>query len=97
MITQEDIDKFTLDVASHGLVVDINIDRLVKTVTMVDAATEELDVAYIAADDITTLSAGNIVRVTIKEISTTKFKKLVNVFLRINEPRFELTLSKMVK
>lgn len=96
-ITQEDLDEFTLMVESHGMVLDVNVDRLVKTATLIDADTKEVDVSYIAADDITTLSSGNIVKVTIKEISTTRFKKLLNVFLRINEPQFELTMSKMVR
>lgn len=96
-ITQDDIDEFTLTVQSHGLVLDVNIDRLVKTATIIDPATEELDITYIAADDISKLSSGNIVKVSIKENSTTRFKKLLNIFLKFNEPSFELTMSKMVR
>jgi hypothetical protein len=96
-ITQEDMDEFMLSAESHGLVHDIDIDRLVKTVTVTDPVTEALDVTYISADDITFLSSGNIVKVSVKEISTTRFKKLLNIFLRINEPNFELTMSKMVR
>jgi hypothetical protein len=96
-ITQDDIDEFTLTVESHGLVLDVDIDRLVKTATLIDASTEELDITYIAADDITKLSSGNVVKVSVKEISTTRFKKLLNIFLKFNEPNFELTMSKMVR
>ena len=96
-ITQDDIDEFTLTVQSHGLVLDVEIDRLVKTTTIIDAATEELDTTYIAADDIRVLSTGNIVKVSLQEISTTRFKKLLNIFLKFNEPKFELTMSKMVR
>lgn len=96
-ISQDDIDEFTLSVESHGLVLDVDIDRLVKTATVIDASTEALDITYIAADDITKLSSGNIVKVTIREISTTRFKKLLNIFLKLNEPSFELTMSKMVR
>lgn len=96
-ITQDDIDEFTLKVESHGLVLDVIIDRLVKTAALVDETGQELDIAYIAADDISKLSTGNIIKVTVKEISTTRFKKLLNIFLKINEPDFELTLSKMVR
>lgn len=96
-ITQDDIDEFNLTVESHGLVLDVDIDRLVKTATLIDASTEELDITYIAADDITKLSSGNVVKVSVKEISTTRFKKLLNIFLKFNEPNFELTMSKMVR
>ena len=96
-ITQDDIDEFTLTVESHGLVLDVDIDRLVKTATLIDSSTEELDITYIAADDITKLSSGNVVKVSVKEISATRFKKLLNIFLKFNEPNFELTMSKMVR
>lgn len=96
-ITQDDIDEFTLTVEAHGLVLDVEIDRLVKTATLIDATTEELDITYIAADDIRDLSSGNVVKVSVKEISTTRFKKLLNIFLKFNEPNFELTMSKMVR
>jgi len=96
-ITQDDINEFTLKVESHGLVLDVDIDRLVKTVTLVNGTSDKLDVAYIAADDISKLSTGNIVKVTVKEVSTTRFKKLLNIFLKFDEPNFELTMSKMVR
>lgn len=96
-ITQDDIDEFTLTVESHGLVLDVDIDRLVKTATLIDASTKELDITYIAADDITKLSSGNVIKVSVKEISTTRFKKLLNIFLKFNEPNFELAMSKMVR
>lgn len=96
-ITQDDIDEFTLSVEAHGLVLDVNIDRLVKTATTIDNMKNELDIAYVAADDISTLSSGNIIKVSVKEVSTTRYKKLLNIFLRFDEPYFELTMTKMVR
>ena len=94
-ITQEDIDEFYSTIASRGMILDASIDRLIKTVTKMDNG--ELSTAYIAADDISKLSQGNLVLVRIEEVSTTPYKKLLRTFLRINEPKYSLTLSKMVR
>ena len=96
-IDQEDIDAFTVQIESHGLVLSVTIDRLVKTVTITNVATGEVDTSYIPADDISSISSGDIIKVTVKEISTTPYKKLLKTFLKVDEPAFELSLAKMAR
>lgn len=96
-ITQDDLDEFALTVESHGLVLDVDVSRLVKTVVVLDPATNDCDVTYIAADSVSDLSTGNVVKVVINEVSSTRYRKLLNTFLRINEPSFKLSMSKMVR
>lgn len=96
-ITQDDLDEFALTLESHGLVLDVDVSRLVKTVTVIDPIANETDTTYIAADSVSDLSTGNVVKVEIKEVSSTRYRKLLNTFLRLDEPYFKLTMSKMVR
>ncbi len=94
-VTQDDIDAFILTAESHGMVLSVKIDRLVKTATLV--APGKVSTTYIAADDMTVVNPRDIVKVTLKETSTTPFKKFCRWFLKLDEGDYSLTMSKMAK
>lgn len=94
-ITQDDIDAFILKAESHGMVVSVQVDRLVKT--SVRLSTGEVSTSYIAADDLSVVNPRDVVRVKIQETSTTPFKKFCRLFLKIDEGQYTLEMAKMAK
>mgnify|MGYP006898198349 CR=1 FL=1 len=53
-ITDEDMDQFYVNVQSHGMILDVKVDRLVKTAT--ESGDGTIHTTYIAADDNTILN-----------------------------------------
>ena len=94
-VMQADIDSFTLKVESHGMVLQVYVDRLVKTSTKLTSG--EVVTTYIAADDMTVVNPRDIVRVKLVETSTTPFKKFLRKFLKIDEGSYTLEMAKMAK
>lgn len=94
-ISQDDLNGFYLAAESHGMTLDIQVDRLVKTATVLEDGT--VSMAYIIADDVHILNVGDIVKVTLDEVSTTPYKKLLNIFLRLDTRVYHLDMAKMVK
>ena len=91
-ITDEDMDQFYVNVQSHGMILDVKVDRLVKTAT--DGT---IHTTYIAADDNTILNKHDILKVKITEKSSTPYKRLLNVVLRMDDNPYKLEMAKMVK
>lgn len=94
-ITDEDMDQFYVNVQSHGMILNIKVDRLVKTATTAGDGT--IHTTYIAADDNTVLNKHDILRVKLTEQSSTPYKRLLAVFLRIDDDPYKLEMAKMVK
>lgn len=94
-ISEDDLNEFYLAAESHGMTLDVKVERLVKTATLLDDGT--VSTAYIVAEDYSNLNVGDIVKVELKELSTTPYKKLLNTFLRIEKRTYELDMAKMVK
>lgn len=94
-ITEDDLNEFYLAVESHGMTLDVKVLRLVKTATLLDDGT--VSTVYIVADNNRDLNVGDIVKVELEEISTTPYKKLLNIFLRLDTHTYELDMAKMVK
>lgn len=94
-ITDEDMDQFYVNVQSHGMILDVKVDRLVKTATTGGDGT--IHTTYIAADDNSILNKHDILKVKITEKSSTPYKRLLNTFLRINDDPYELSMAKAVK
>lgn len=94
-ITQDDIDEFTLAVESHGFVLSVEVDRLVKISTPM--TTGGINTTYVAADDLTVVNPRDVVRVRLRETSTTPFKKFCREFLKIDEGAYSLDMAKMAK
>lgn len=94
-ITDDDLNEFNLAVESHGMTLDVKVSRLVKTVTLLDDGT--VSTTYIPADNIHDLNVSDIVKVELDEISTTPYKKLMRMFLRLEDRQYNLDMAKMVK
>lgn len=94
-ITEDDLNEFYLAVEAHGMTLDIRIDRMVKTVTL--RADGSVSTTYIAADDIHVLNVGDIVKVKLDEVSVTPYRRLMRMFLRLEERKYHLDMAKMVK
>jgi hypothetical protein len=98
-ITDNDLNDFYLSVESHGMTLDVRVDRMVKTSTLYKDADgdEQVSTAYIAADSIDVVNPGDIVKVQLQEVSTTPYKKMLNMFLKIDDQLYSLDMSKMAK
>ena len=94
-ITDEDMDQFYVNVQSHGMILDVKVDRLVKTAT--ESGDGTIHTTYIAADDNTILNKHDILKVKITEKSSTPYKRLLNVVLRMDDNPYKLEMAKMVK
>lgn len=94
-ITDEDMDQFYVNVQSHGMILDVKVDRLVKMAT--ESGDGTIHTTYIAADDNTILNKHDILKVKITEKSSTPYKRLLNVVLRMDDNPYKLEMAKMVK
>ena len=94
-ITDEDMDQFYVNVQSHGMILDVKVDRLVKTAT--ESGDGTIHTTYIAADDNTILNKHDILKVKITEKYSTPYKRLLNVVLRMDDNPYKLKKKKMVK
>ena len=94
-ITEYDLNEFYMQVESHGMVLNVEVKRLVKTTVMLPDNT--ISTTYISADDISKLNPRDIIQVKLKEISSTPYKKLISTVLRLNTQKYELCLAKMVR
>lgn len=94
-ITDEDMDQFYVNVQSHGMILDVKVDRLVKTAT--ESGDGTIHTTYIAADDNTILNKHDILKVKITKKSSTPYKRLLNVVLRMDDNPYKLEMAKMVK
>lgn len=94
-ISDDDLNEFYLAVESHGMTLDVKVSRLVKTATLLDDGT--VSTTYISADNIHDLNVNDIVKVELEEVSTTPYKKLLRMFLRLEDRQYTLDMAKMVK
>lgn len=105
-ITDLDIDQFYSDIESHGMVVDVKVERLVRVATKLPDG--RIRSTYIAQDEnpkdkdgkrdsIYDLNQHDVVHVTVTEKSSTPYKRMLNTFLKIDDSRYKLDLSKIVK
>lgn len=94
-ITDDDLNEFYLNVSSHGMVLDVKVQRLVKTA--VKAPDGTINTTYIAADNMNALNNGDIIQVHIEEVSTTLYRKMLHAFLRIDEKKYKLDRAKYVR
>lgn len=94
-ITEFDLNEFYLEVESHGMILNVEVNRLVKTSNLLPDGS--LSTTYIVADEISWLNVRDIVQVKLEEVSSTPFKKIAKSFLGIEENQYELSMAKMVK
>jgi hypothetical protein len=96
-ITDDDLNEFYLKIASHGIVADVRVERLVRVAATDSTSSVQVHSSYVVADDSSYLNVGDMVRVTIEETSTTLYRRMLRVFLRFDQDGYELTMAKVVK
>lgn len=96
-VTEDDLNEFYLQVASHGIIADVQVERLVRISTNDSSAVTESHSSYVVADSMDVLNVGDMIRVEITETAPTFFRRLTTAFLRLNTGNYELTMAKVVK
>lgn len=107
-ITKQDLDQYYANVESHGMVLNVEVKRLVRVSTKLKNGS--VHTTYIAADENTAkntaddslsvvhyLNQHDVLQVKIKERSSTPYKRFLNTFLKIDDSPYELDMAKMVK
>lgn len=93
-VTSDDLNEFYLKVSSYGMVLDVQVNRLVKTATLEKDG--NVNVTYIAADDISLLNQKDVVQVKLTEKSESAYQKILNLFIGVDDENYSLTMAKMV-
>ncbi len=94
-ITEDDLNEFYMKTASYGMVLDVTVRRLIKVSTSLP--TGGVNTTYVAADDMENLNQRDIVQVELKEISTSPYRKIMSIFLKLDEGNYQLIMAEMVK
>ena len=102
MIEESDINELYIQCNSHGLVVDVQIQRYVYALTLKDSEGEEkqytddyiVDSQYKGGDMI--LNPSDMIKVTVEEKTVSSFRRLVYSLLKIDEGEFKFSLAGIV-
>lgn len=94
-ISNDDLDKFYLKVSSYGMVLDVQVNRLVKTATL--EADGNVNITYMSAEDISLLNQRDIVQVKLTEKSQSAYQKILSIFLGVDDENYSLTMAEMVR
>ena len=93
-ITNDDLNEFYLKVASYGMVLDVQVNRLVKTATLENDG--NVNITYMSADDISLLNQKDVVQVKLMEKSQSAYQKILSLFLGVEDENYSLTMAEMV-
>lgn len=93
-ITNDDLNEFYMKISSYGMVLDVQVNRLVKTATL--ESDGNVNITYMSADDISLLNQRDIVQVKLKEKSQSAYQKILSIFLGVEDEYYSLTMAKMV-
>ncbi len=94
-ITNDDLNEFYLKVSSYGMVLDVQVNRLVKTATL--EADGNVNITYMSADDISLLNQRDVVQVKLTEKSQSAYQKILSIFLGVDDENYSLTMAEMVR
>ena len=99
-ITPSDLDELYNDVNAHGLVMDVDVNRMIRASFTEDDGT--LKEAYIKADEANTdetveLNQHDVIQVRAYEIIDNPARKIMYQFLRIDAMSNDITLAKTVR
>lgn len=109
-ITEDDINNLYMSLNSYGLVIDVNVERLVRT--SVEAPDGRIKTMWTSVDPdskeaaenrgeqwdgvVFTCNKGDTIKVTVREITTSPSKKMAYAVLRTAENKLNFPLAKMV-
>lgn len=92
-ITNDDLNEFYMKVSSYGMVLDVQVNRLVKTATLENDG--NVNITYMSADDISLINQRDIVQVKLTEKSQSAYQKILSIFLGVDDENYSLTMTEM--
>ena len=94
-ITNEQLEDFYIVCSTYGITTDVIIERYAKEVNPTE--TGDTYTKYVKKVDNKNYEQGDIIKVSVKAISYTGPQKMAHYILHISQPKFECTLSGMVR
>ena len=98
-IKSTDINELYLQCNSHGMVVDVNVERLVYAMTL-DENTGEYEYDYVVDksfnNGITNLNPSDMIKVSVREITYSSTRRITYILLGIDDGFFQFSLCGMV-
>lgn len=97
-LTEDDLNNLYINCNSHGLTVDVTVRRLIAA-AIYDDSSDVAQTNYFAVDDmesLTNMNAGDIVQVTVKEVTMSTSRKATYAILGIDEGSLEFTMAGVV-
>lgn len=90
-VTEEDLNQLYLDLNSHGLILDVNVKRLIRVASLTPG--NKLKTVYFAAEDMENTNVGDVIQVTVSEMGVSPGRKLLYSLLHIDQGDFGFTLA----
>lgn len=97
-ITVDDLNNLYMTCNSHGLTVDVDVKRLIAT-AVYDNDNKIAQTNYFAVDDtesLANINAGDIVKVTVEEVSISSSRRVTYAILGIDEGSLKFSLAGVV-
>ena len=102
LIEESDINELYIQCNSHGLVVDVEIQRYVYALTLKESTGSEkqytddyiVDSKYKGGDMV--LNPNDMIKVTVKEKTVSSYRRLIYSLLKIDEGEFNFSLAGIV-
>ena len=97
-ITVDDLNNLYMTCNSHGLTVDVDVKRLIAT-AVYDNDNKIAQTNYFAVDDtesLANINAGDIVKVTVEEVSISSSRRATYAILGIDEGSLKFSLAGVV-
>jgi hypothetical protein len=94
-ISHDDLNEFYMKVSSYGMVLDVQVNRLVKTATLESDGI--VNITYMSADDISIINQRDIIQVKLIEKSQSAYQKILNIFLGVDAENYSLTMAEMAR
>lgn len=99
MLNSGDINELYMVCNSHGMVVDVTVERMVYAMTL-DPKTNAYSYDYVVDTDFSTetthLNPNDMIKVTVKEKTYSSSRRLTYKLLKIDEGNFKFSLCGMV-
>ena len=96
-VTQDDLDKLYLSCNSHGLSVNVTVKRLIRNeVTKETPEGTFSKTSYFAVDSfdaLQSINTGDVIQVTVEEVTVSTARKLTYSLLKIDEGPFKFSLA----
>lgn len=93
--TQEDLDNLYLGIAASGGFFDVEVVRFIRVSSLDENNAPKT--LYFSSNQLSALSSGDIVRVTVREVGISPAKRLTWALLRVDRGKFEFSLAASIR